>query len=176
MSIDYTSTAIVVLLVGALLFLLGRAARKKPPVTAEGALLLRFGSGYMVLGYVSIGMGCLCAFAFAINRHKSLQMFLIWAGIMLLLLLPGLYLVFFAIRTRVECDEQKVRLYAMNGKLSEVAWHEVGEVKYDKKSMWLSLIGPNSRAKVHVQMVGFNSFIELMKKKLDSRLYKDAFK
>ena len=151
MKIDYTSTAIVVLLVDALMFLPGRAARKKPLVTAEGALLLRFGNGYRVLGYVSIGPGCLCAFV-------------------LILLLPGLYLVFFALRTRVECDEQKVRLHAMNGRVREVEWHEVGEVKHDQKSMWLSLIGPNGRARVHAQMVGFNS------KKLDSRPYRDAFK
>jgi hypothetical protein len=175
MAFDYTSTGIVVGLVGLLLFLLRRAGRKKPKVTAGGAVLLRHGGGYTALGYVCIGIASFVAFCFAINFNKSWQLFLIMAGIMVMFLVPGLYLILTVARVWVTCDAHGTRSQGLTGRQREIAWQEVSRVTYHPKWMALTLHGPAGRVKVDRTMEGYEAFVDLMMRKVDSRLTAGVF-
>jgi len=174
MSIDYTSIGIVAVLVSILIFFLGRAARKQPRYSQKGVMLLRFSGGYKAIGYVSIGVACFVGFALAMNIYKTLDIFLITGGLILFFLVLGLYLVLYSALTWVECDQQAVRFHGLTGKVREIAWEEVSSVRYDNRQMWLWLIGPNGKVKVHSHMEGFLAFEDLMRRKLETRLGREV--
>ena len=174
MKIDYVSTAIILVLVGVLTWLLRRLSLKKPSYSREGAMLLKLPGLYKVFGYVFMGAAGFFAFVLAINKYKTLDICLILGGIILAFLAVGLWIVLYALRYCVECDEQKVRIHGLSGKVKEISWNEVSRVKFHKTAMSLSLVGPTGRVKVYMLLVGFPAFVELMKKKLNSQLYNDA--
>ncbi len=174
MKIDFSGVSTFVV-VGLLLWLLSRAANKEPERSAQGSTIFRYGGGYKVLGWVCVGIGCLIAFAFAINSNKA-DVVLVMGILFLVFLAMGSWLLLAVAREWVECDEEKVRSHGMGGKVREIAWRDVTSVKLDRRAGSLSLAGPTGVVKLAVTMKGFKTFIEILKKRLDSRLYSDAFK
>ena len=174
MNIDYVSTAITLVVVGLILWFLRRASLKKPSYSAKRVMLLKLPGFYTVFGYIFMGVAGIFAFVLAINVYKTLDIFLILGGIILFFLAVGLWIALYSLRYFVECDEQGVRLHGLIGKVKEISWREVSSVKFHKFAMSLSLTGPDGRVKVYILLKGFPDFVELMKEKLNSRLYGDA--
>jgi hypothetical protein len=174
MKIDLLGTSTFVV-VGLLLWLLARAANKEPERSAQGATVFKYGGGYKALGWVCVGIACCVAFAFAINTNKA-DVYLVMGILFLVFLAMGSWLLLTVAREWVECDEEKVRSHGVGGKVREIAWREVSSVKLDRRAGSLSLAGPNGAVKLAVTMKGFNTFVEILRKKLDSRLYSDAFR
>jgi hypothetical protein len=71
-------------------------------------------------------------------------------------------------------SDEKILFYNMTGKVKEILWTDITKVKFGKTSLELKLITNSTSIKLHMHLVGFNKFIELMQKNLDIEIYKDA--
>lgn len=62
----------------------------------------------------------------------------------------------------------------MTGKKKELLWTNIHKVTFNKLSQELKLSTDNTSIKLHMHLVGFNNFVELLKKKLSIEIYYKA--
>lgn len=94
--------------------------------------------------------------------------------IILFLLLSGFTFLIKYINQKVIASDEKVLSYSFFGKCSEISWTEVTKVEFNKTFLNLKLSSNNTSIKIHINLIGFNQFVSLMEKRLDSSMYLEA--
>ena len=95
-------------------------------------------------------------------------------AVLVIFLILGGTLFLFSVNIRVLVDEEKIVHYNILRRKKEIMWKDVRRVILNQRNLELILDAEESQIKIHNHMVGFLSFIKLMKTKLDYDIYKDA--
>ena len=92
----------------------------------------------------------------------------------LIFLILGGILFLFSVNVGIFADEEKITYYNLLRRKKEIMWKDVKRVIFNQRSLELILDAREMQIKIHIHMVGFFSFVKLMKTKLDYDIYKDA--
>lgn len=171
---SYFSTAITLLAVGIVLRYVLAAGRRRPRVLQDGTMVLKYPGSVAAIGGAAIGFGALAGVVTWLDLipttgDEALPYLVL--GFVLL----GLPLVLLERAVRVFAGEQAVRRAGLFGKAAELRWEEVRAVSFSAASQ-LVLRGERTRIRLNAMLVGFDSFVELLKGKLQPELYAEALR
>ena len=169
---QYLSTALVILAVTIVMRYVVASARRKPDVQEDGAMVLRLPGFIAGIGYAAVGFGALIAavtvFQLVPTTGNEVVPYLVSFFVVL-----GLPLVLLANRIRITVTDQGVRSVGFTKKVREMRWDEVRKVTFSITSE-LVLHSDRARIKLNTMLVGLQSFIEVMKQRLEPTLYEKA--
>lgn len=168
----YLTTAITILVVSIVLRYLLLSGKREPDRQRDGTLVFKYPGFVAVIGYIAIGFGVLIGivtvFQIIPTTGDEVVPYLV-----LLFVLLGLPLVVIEKGIRITATDQMVRYVGPTKKAREIRWDEVRKVTFSFTSE-LVLHSELTRIKLNTMLVGFESFVEAMKKKLDPALYEKA--
>ena len=161
--------AVVVTLVMRILF---SVARKKPAVTGDGTIVLKYPGHIPGIGYFSMGFGALIGivtiFHLIPTTGDEIAPFLV-----LFFVLLGVPLVIIGHGVRCLFDDEKIRYEGLFRRVKEIRWEEIRKVAFSLTAE-LVLESESAKIKLNYLLAGFPSFVEVMKRKLDPSLYEAA--
>jgi hypothetical protein len=150
------------------------SSNKRIDANEDGVFVLRMNKAYGVIGYICIAFAGITGIIAAIAKVQSSADF--WSVIFIVLLICGLGtpLVLVARNQKVVVTDEEVINYGMTGKRKEILWKDVDKVQFNKVSLELKLTARRTSISLHMHLVGFNKFIELMQKYVNDEKYCDA--
>lgn len=170
----YITSGIIFAVVIVLMKHLTSSSKKQPILNGEGVMVLRMNKNYSIFGYMNIAISAMIGIIPCLGLVETIGDTFIILCLVLFFIGSGTLLVLVSRNTKVEIYDEKIRYYGITGKVKEIQWEDIRKVTFGKTSLELSLITMYEKIKIHMHMVGFLSFIELMKKKIDYSLYEEA--
>lgn len=169
------SSVIIVVIVSAIMKYLMSSSNKQVSKNDDGALVFKMNKAYGFFGILGIiGAGIVGIIA-SLGTVKTFQDLLMVLFIMLFIVGLCLPLILVARNQKIVVTDEKIIFYSMTGKMKEILWTRVKAVKFNKVSLELKLSANRTSIKLHMHLVGFNKFLELVKKKLGVEIYGQAF-
>lgn len=172
--LKYVSSVSIMLTVSFLMRYLALSSKQKPMINSEGVMILKMNKAYGTIGFIEIGITTLIGILGSLDTVKSLVDFFILYGVVILFLSLGVTLVLVSRNMKIEVDNNKIKYYGFTGKSKEILWNEIKKTKFNKSTLELSLIAASTKVKIYMYTIGFSSFIDFMKEKVDYLIYKDA--
>jgi multidrug transporter EmrE-like cation transporter len=166
--------AFMIILFAALVSYLATSSSKAPEVTAAGLKVLRVNRGYAIIACIGTALIALLLVLMFRRPGKTVAVFPMIIGIALGSLAVCVPVVLATVRLRVEFDRQIIRHHGTWGKVKEIRWAEIRQVKFSKARLELSLFGASTTISLNMHMIGFPVFLEAMKEKLDPEMIRDA--
>ena len=167
-------TIIIFVSVSLLMWLLLRASRRKPVMTKEGNQLLRYSTGFSVVGYLLMVFATLFGVVLAFNMVMTLKQILIGEAIILVIIPLAVWLVLFILKSTVEFNDEEVVSHGLFRSARHMKWSQVTNVNYGRFSSALSLRSDVVKISVNMYLVGFPTFVEVMKSRLPLESYREA--
>ncbi len=170
---SFSSNVIVVAVVMGLSSYLMASSKMKPMLNSEGVMVLKMSKLFGIVGFMAVALAAVIAI---LAYFGSVTQENLW-GVTILFTLPfgiGVLFILVSKNMRVEVDDEKITYYGITNKTKVILWEDITQVKFSKRMAELSLITSHEKIKIYMQFIGFYSFVELIKKRLDSSLYKEA--
>ena len=166
--------AFLIIVFSALVSFLAASSRRGSTVNAGGMTVLRMNRGYAIVA--GAGTALLAAAVLLALKRPGSQLPVVPTTVAIAVgtLAVWAHLLMATVRLRVEFDRERIRRHGAWGKVTEVRWDEVGEVRFSKARMEVSLRGPSARILVRKSMIGFPEFLRMMKDRLDPDLARQA--
>lgn len=171
---NFAVTVVVIIAVTVLMKYLSRSSKKQPVFSEDGSIILRMNRAYGIVGFIGIGGALLITVIASAGSVKTQGDLLIVVLLILFFALISVPLVLTLRNVKALVNDKGIKYYGITGKLKEVHWSDIKKVKFSKISLELTLITDTKKVKIHVHMAGFDHFLKLLKKKLDSELYSQA--
>ncbi|MFL0267947.1 hypothetical protein [Candidatus Clostridium radicumherbarum] len=168
------SSAIIFLTVFILMKYLGASSKKQAHKNEEGIIVLRMNKAYGIVGYIGILISLVIGVIATLGTIKNISDLIMAMSMFLFFFIISSMLVMVSKNQRVEAGDEKIIAYSMTGKATVIKWSEVTKVQFSKTSLELKLTAKRQQAKLHMHFIGFWDFVDLMKRKLDILVYKDA--
>lgn len=146
---------------------------EKKAAVKDGAIVLKMNKIYGVAGFfiVLVSMAIIIIsglktgeFSEEIKTIALPVIFLILGGILFLL----------SVNVCIMADEEKITYYNILRRKKQIMWKDIKRVIFNQKTLELILYTSETEIKIHIYLVGFLSFVKLMKSKLNYEIYKDA--
>ncbi|MDQ2086177.1 hypothetical protein RBH29_07000 [Herbivorax sp. ANBcel31] len=147
---------------------------EKKAVIKDGAIVLKMSRIYGVIGFSGILVSIAIMTTSALGIVGIERDIKVTIGFSMFLLVMGIFLFLLSINVQVFADEDKITHYNIIRQEKEIMWEEIRRVTFNKGTQELIIEDANTKIKMHIHIVGFFSFIELMKSKIDHNLYKGA--
>lgn len=166
----------IIIVVSLLMVYLSKTSKKQPVLNKDGTMILKLDNVYGLVGYTGVIISGVIPITDLLGIVESQEDVLQIIGISVLSLILSIPLILLARNYKVEVTEDIIRYYSITGKTREIMWIDINKVKFGKISLELSLYTDYYKIKLHAHLIGFPSFIEIMKQKLKPSLYEDALK
>lgn len=157
---------------------MAKAVANAPAERVEGKKVMRYDKTLTYLGFIGILIPITLLTTYFVGPENQRTTGLLIGEIVFLIIFGGigLYLILAAKRTRVEFDENTIRLINFLGKSKDLKWSDIKSVTYSKNSMYLCLKTDREKINIHSSMfTGFKLFKEELMSKLPETMYADAF-
>ena len=135
-------------------------------------MVLKYPGFMAFIGYIAIGFGAIIGIITGSHLVKTTGDKLV-PYIILFFVVLGLPLVLIVRCIRIVVMDEKILYIGITKKVKEIRWDEIRKVTFSK-TVELILRSEETKIKLHMDLVGFESFLELMKQKLDPSLYEKA--
>lgn len=169
-----TSSVLTIAVVTLLMRYLMTSSKKDIAENEDGVLVFRMNKAYGIVGILGIIIASIFAIIGFLGTVKTMDDFIMVLLLILFFLCISVPLVLVSRNQKIVASDEKIIFYGMTGKCKEILWADITKVKFSKTSLELKLIANSTSIKLHMHLVGFNKFIELMQENLDIMLYKDA--
>ncbi len=160
-----STTAIILIVVSAMMKFLIDASKKKPVIDSEGNKILKLPRPYEIVG-VTLSSTSLVVLIYGVvnfNPENILPQFIIFVlsgGLGFLLILLGrVYQVTF--------NDNEISARSIFGKSITIRWENIQEVKFSTASAELKINDGAHTIKCHQHLVGFRTMVDFLKTKLD---------
>ena len=163
-------TTLIVLVVINFIFRYVHSKAKETPKITEGKLVLRPVKFFLHFGIFSafIGISVWGLMLLEVNKNNSITPIVIISA---LFLLSGLYLIYYSKRHNICVSDEKIVCQNIFGKAVEIFWKDVTYLDFNRfGSMTLVLRTNNKKVSINFFMIGFDLFLDIMRKKLDLKL------
>ncbi|MFL0267812.1 hypothetical protein [Candidatus Clostridium radicumherbarum] len=168
------SSIIIIIVVSLFMSYLMSSSKKEIAANEEGFLVFKMNKAYGIVGTLGIIAIFIVGIIASLGTVKTISGALVVLLISILLLLLCLPLLLVSRNQKIMVSDEKILFYSMTGKLKEILWTDINEVKFNKVSLELKLITNSTSIKLHMHLVGFNRFLELMEMNLSSEIYRNA--
>lgn len=165
---------ITTLLISALMKYLMSSSNRETSEKVEGNLLLKMNKAYGVIGIIGIVLAAIAGIAGGFVIVKTFQDFLMLLLAEIIMIFLCLILVLAARNYKIIVSDEKILFYSITGKSKEILWTNIEKVKFNKATLELKLSTNSTSIKLHMHLVGFNRFLQLMKKFVNIKIYSSA--
>jgi hypothetical protein len=166
--------AFMIIVLAALVSHLAASSSRAPAVTPAGLTVLRVNRGYAIIAGAGTALVALLLVMMFRRTGKPVAVFPTVVGIVLGCLAVCVPLILATIRLRVEFDREIIRHHGTWGKVKEIRWDQIQQVKFSKARLELSLVSASTRIALNTHMIGFPVFLEMMKSRLEPELTRSA--
>lgn len=166
MSIDNLAPALIISLLGALLY---AASKKKPRDAGDGSFILQLPRFYAWFGLFVIigGLGLLMyTFFYYDKSDKAIGAFGSVFGMMV-----GVWIFAKGYISQIKVTDSGLIETNIFGKERTILWNEITKVSFGAISLELTIRSSDKKIKAHLHMVGFNELVY----KLESKTRKSRF-
>lgn len=170
---SYLGIIVTVIMVQLLVRYLASTSNKNPFIDKERVMVLTHSKIYEIIGYIGVGVAAIIGVIASLGTVKSVTDLIIVIFLVLFFLALSASLILMTKKTKIEIGNDKVRYFNTFGKMTEITWIDIREIRFTK-SMNLILLSDKAKIKINAFVVGFPSFIDLLKTKVDYEIYKDA--
>lgn len=166
--------AFLIIVFSALVSFLAASSRRGSTVNSAGMRVLRMNRGYAIVA--GAGTALLAAAVLLALKRPGSQLPVVPTTVAIAVgtLAVWVHLLLSTVRLRVEFDRERLRRHGAWGKVTEMRWDEVREVRFAKVRMEVSLRSASARVTVRKSMIGFPEFVQMMKERLDPDLARQA--
>lgn len=154
---------LIVLAVSLAMGYMNKGASKEIEENIHGEVTLRMNKLYLVLGYVAIGLASI--FMLAIFYYQEKEMLIVGLPVCLLFGGLGLICLLYYRNHELKFNDKKILVKSWKGKIQEIAWEEINEIKFHAFSGYLKLKGFNKKMTIHQHLVGLKAFTKKMGEK-----------
>jgi hypothetical protein len=169
---EYITTLIIIIVVSFVIKGIRSSSKKKSFVGADGTLILKYSVVLSVIGYITIGFGFLMwivtIFDLIETTGDEVLPYLVSFFVIL-----GLPLILIEKNIRVLISDEKICYTGITKKMVEILWSDIVKVSFSFTSQ-IVLHTVYAKIKLNTELSGFESFIEMMKLKLEPALYENA--
>lgn len=147
---------------------------EKKAIIKDGAIILKTNKIYGIIGFSSILISLIIIMISTLGSELAgggIETNVIFATFLFMM---GAILYLWSVNVRIIAGAEKITYYNILRKQKQIIWKDIRRVIFEKRSLELILETKEERIKIHLHIVGFFSFIKLMKSKIDYNLYKDA--
>lgn len=147
-------------------------SKKELTLEDNGTIELEMNKAYGIMGVISVIISILLFILLVRNGFEDLD-FVKVVGIMSLIFgAVGVLLVLVGKNIKVLVTDRQITYYGLMSKEKTIFWSQIEKITFNKNSLELSLITSETKIKLHMHLVGFNSFIKVLKQKVNSSIYK----
>lgn len=142
-------------------------------VTSEGSLVLRLNIVIKILvyGYFIFNIFVAIMAVFVLESKTDLYTYI---GLMILLFGLNIFLFLTYKNVRVEADSRKISKYGALGRVTDIWWNEVHEIKIKQSNnnKMLVIKGDGRKIRVNSNFIGYNDLAAYINRNIDSSIIK----
>jgi hypothetical protein len=156
---------------------IAKTVANTPVEKVKDKKVMRYPKLLVYLGFIGILIPFALLITYFVGPDNQRTTELLIVQILLLVIFggAGLYMILGAKRTKIEFDDNTVRLTNFLGKVTELRWSDIKSVTYSKYSMYLCIKTEVEKINIHSSMfIGFKLFKEELVNKLPEYMYIDA--
>jgi uncharacterized membrane protein len=158
--------AVIGIVVSTVFAFLTKGTSKSVAIDQNGHYNLRMNKLYGIMGVIGLVFGLL--FLIFLPLTVGIYDRDVWVGVILMLLIfwgTGIPCLMYYRNHRITFNENSVSVVNVYGKVNEIKWSSVLDIKFKALSGLLVLSTKDEIVKVHQHLVGLSEFVELIEKK-----------
>ncbi|WP_040213489.1 hypothetical protein [Clostridium polynesiense] len=161
--------ALIPLMVAAALYILYQGTKKQPVKDEKGNIVLRNNMLFLIIGV--IGLPVMAYLGYLFISEGSSRDYVLLFGFSVILIPLCLYLILSYLNERVVAGSEDITYRNLWSRETKILWKDIDSVSYNKSTKKINLMANNQVISVSSNMVGYKSFQECMKGKLNNSLY-----
>lgn len=163
---DYISSLLPAVIASAVLAYLARITQKQAAKDVAGFYTLRMHRIYFVVGLIAIIIAVIAIAAGFLTRPEGLMDILMICAIFIFFAGLGILSIFLYRKHYIRFDDAAAEVHGVGGNVNSFSWPEVIHARFNRVSGFLILKKTDqSRVQVHYHLIGFGSFLALLKTK-----------
>jgi hypothetical protein len=148
------------------------SSQKKLSLNSEGVIVLRVNKINCIIGIIGIIFGVMLGFIIQeFHMVKDDRDLMLAICLISFFMLSGISLILMWKNQRVEIKKKSIKYYDMRGKVKVILWEDINFVKFNRIGLNLVLVTNENKVKINLNLIGFQSFVEIMKQRLGKDLY-----
>ncbi len=157
---------IIGIAVSTALAFLTKATGKSVDIDQSGQFNLRMNKLYGIMGIIGLVFGLIFLIFIPLTAEPNESG--IWMVVILMLLIfwgTGIPCLMYYQNHRVSFDDNSIVATSVYGKIREIKWTDIEDIKFKAMSGLLVLTTKDEKVKVHQHLIGLSKFIEFVEKK-----------
>ena len=167
-------SVLIFAVVSALMGYLTSASKKQISQAEDGTIVLKMNKLYEITGILVIIMAGAIGIWACFGIVKTVSDLILILLVIIVALCLSVPLVLTGRNQKVIVSEEKILYRGMAGREKEASWEDIKEVKFNKAALELKLITDTTSINLHMHLIGFDTFLQLMKRKLSLPMWGKA--